>query len=169
MIDPETASPEVKEAIEKHLAQGYQLTNAEIQGEVVEMTTNIPGMVYKRFKFSNTVGDMKYLSVTTYVDGRQQVYLFELGDPLRPTPQPTAEPTPVPTPMPAFELLEVASRGDGVQRLQQKLIDLGYLEGTADGRYGEMTANAVKAAQADFGMEQTGRATVDFQKRLFSE
>ena len=27
MIDPETASPEVKEAIEKHLAQGYQLTN----------------------------------------------------------------------------------------------------------------------------------------------
>ena len=27
MIDPETASPEVKEAIEKHLALGYQLTN----------------------------------------------------------------------------------------------------------------------------------------------
>ena len=27
MIDPENASPEVKEAIEQHLAQGYKLTN----------------------------------------------------------------------------------------------------------------------------------------------
>lgn len=149
--------------------QGYQLTDAEIQGSAVELSTNIPTMVYKRFKFSTTVGDMKYLSVTTFENGRQQKYLFELGEPLRPTPVPTAEPTPVPTPMPDFELLEIASRGEGVERLQQKLIDLGYLEGTADGRYGEMTANAVKAAQADFGLEQTGRADVEFQKRLFSE
>ena len=93
------------------------------------------------------------------------------GPTAEPTAEPkaTAEPTPVPTPMPAFELLEISSRGDGVQRLQQKLIDLGYLEGTADGRYGEMTSKAVKAAQADFGMEQTGRADVAFQQRLFSE
>ena len=27
MIDPENASPEVKEAIQQHLAQGYKLTN----------------------------------------------------------------------------------------------------------------------------------------------
>jgi len=154
--------------------QGYQLTDAEIQGSRVVMDTNIPTTAYKRFRFSNSVGDMKYLSVTTVVDGVSQKYLFDLGEPVRPTPEPTAEPTPaVPTPEPTaepkYEKLEIASKGDAVKQLQQKLIDLGYLEGTADGRYGEMTAKAVKAAQADFGMEITGTADKAFQKRLYSE
>ena len=145
--------------------QGYQLTNAEIQGEKVVITTNIPTLTYKRFVFSDSVGDMKYLSITTVVDGEPQKYLFELGEPVRPTPEPTAEPTPVPT----YAPLEISSRGDDVKALQQKLIDLGYLTGSADGAFGAMTQQAVMAAQAAFGMEQTGVADNAFQQRLFSE
>ena len=145
--------------------QGYQLTNAEIQGEKVIITTNIPTLTYKRFVYSDSVGDMKYLSVTAVVDGEAQKYLFELGEPVRPTPEPTAEPTPAPT----YAPLEVSSRGDDVKALQQKLIDLGYLTGSADGAFGAMTEQAVKDAQAAFGMEQTGVADDAFQKRLFSE
>ena len=145
--------------------QGYQLTNAEIQGEKVVITTNIPTLTYKRFVFSDSVGDMKYLSITTVVDGEPQKYLFELGEPVRPTPEPTAEPTPVPT----YAPLEISSRGDDVKALQQKLIDLGYLTGSADGAFGAMTQQAVKDAQAAFGMEQTGVADNAFQQRLFSE
>lgn len=145
--------------------QGYQLTNAEIQGEKVVITTNIPTTAYKRFVYSESVGDMKYLSVTATVDGVAQKYLFDLGDPVRPTPEPTAEPTPMPT----YPVLELSARGDDVQALQEKLIELGYLTGTADGRFGAMTQQAIKDAQADFGMEQTGVADNAFQQRLFSE
>ena len=145
--------------------QGYQLTNAEIQGEKVVITTNIPTIAYKRFVYSESVGDMKYLSISTVMDGVTQKYLFELGDPVRPTPEPTAEPTPVPT----YAPLELSARGDAVKAMQEKLIELGYLTGTADGRFGAMTQDAVKAAQAAFGMEETGVADNAFQQRLFSE
>lgn len=143
--------------------QGFQLTDAEIHGNnKVTLDTNIPKMFYKRFKFSEAVGDMTYLSVVATVDGVPTQYLFELGEPVRPTP------TPEPTPVVNYELLEISSKGQAVINLQAKLIELGYLTGTADGAYGAMTQEAVKAAQADFGMEQTGTATNEFQQKLYS-
>lgn len=143
--------------------QGFQLTDAEIHGNnKVTLDTNIPKMFYKRFKFSESVGDMTYLSVVAYVDGVSTQYMFELGEPVRPTP------TPEPTPVVNYEKLEVGSKSDAVKNLQQKLIDMGYLTGTADGAYGAMTRDAVKAAQAALGMEQTGTATNEFQQKLYS-
>ena len=143
--------------------QGFQLTDAEIEGKnKVALEANTPKLVYKRFAYSEAVGDMAYLSVTAYADGVPTKYLFDLGEPLRPTP------TPEPTPVVNYETLDIASRGDGVVNLQAKLIELGYLEGTADGRFGEMTQKAIKAAQEAFGMEKTGVATNEFQQKLFS-
>lgn len=43
--------------------------------------------------------------------------------------------------------LKVGSTGNDVKSLQQKLIELGYLSGSADGVYGNKTAAAVKAYQ----------------------
>ena len=43
--------------------------------------------------------------------------------------------------------LKVGSTGTDVQTLQQKLIELGYLKGSADGVFGNKTAAAVKAYQ----------------------
>ena len=51
--------------------------------------------------------------------------------------------------------------------LQARLIELGYLSGTADGNFGQMTEDAIKAAQAAFGLEQTGVADNAFQQKLY--
>ena len=61
----------------------------------------------------------------------------------------TATPAPkaTATPTPASEVLTVGSKGSDVKDLQNKLIDLGYLSGKADGVYGTATASAVKAFQ----------------------
>ena len=51
------------------------------------------------------------------------------------------------TPAPAGSVLKIGSTGTEVKSLQQKLIELGYLSGTADGIYGNKTAQAVKSYQ----------------------
>lgn len=54
--------------------------------------------------------------------------------------------------------LRVGSRGDRVEALQKKLISLGYLGGTADGRYGAKTKEAVKYFQKRNGLSVDGVA-----------
>ncbi|MBQ4090337.1 MAG: murein L,D-transpeptidase [Clostridia bacterium] len=55
-----------------------------------------------------------------------------------------------------------------VYSLQLKLIQLDYLDGIADGMYGNGTAAAVKAFQQDNGLEVTGIADVETQELLFT-
>ena len=57
----------------------------------------------------------------------------------------------------AAKVLEVGSSGSDVTRVQQKLIQWGYLTGTADGKYGEKTRNAVAAFQRKNGLAADGR------------
>ena len=59
----------------------------------------------------------------------------------------TATPAPKATDAPKSEALKVGSKGSDVKALQNKLIELGYLSGKADGVYGSKTAAAVKAFQ----------------------
>ena len=54
--------------------------------------------------------------------------------------------------------LKQGSSGAEVKRLQQNLIGLGFLEGTADGRFGAMTAAAVADFQAEYGLGVDGKA-----------
>ena len=54
-------------------------------------------------------------------------------------------------------VLEVGSRGGDVTAVQKKLIQWGYMSGTADGRYGEKTARAVAAFQRKNGLAADGR------------
>jgi len=71
----------------------------------------------------------------------------------------------------ARELLPEIKRNSGkedIKKLQQSLIDLGYLSGKADGAFGEKTTKAIKAAQERFGMAVTGKADSAFQYMLFS-
>ena len=57
----------------------------------------------------------------------------------------------------AAVVLEVGSSGSDVKKVQQKLIDWGYLNGTADGKYGEKTRAAVAAFQRKNGLSADGR------------
>ena len=60
------------------------------------------------------------------------------------------------------------STGDDVAQLQEALIELGYLSGTADGNYGEKTVSAVKAFQKANGLTSDGTAGEETQKVLYS-
>ena len=60
------------------------------------------------------------------------------------TPKTTAKATATPAPS---NTLKSGSKGSAVKELQQKLIQLGFLKGSADGVYGQKTVAAVKAFQ----------------------
>ena len=57
----------------------------------------------------------------------------------------------------AATVLEVGSKGSNVVKVQQKLIQFGYLSGSADGRYGEKTRDAVLWFQRRNGLTQDGK------------
>ena len=57
----------------------------------------------------------------------------------------------------AAKVLEVGSSGSDVKAVQKKLIQWGYMSGTADGRYGEKTRDAVRAFQRKNGLSADGR------------
>ena len=57
----------------------------------------------------------------------------------------------------AAVVLEVGSSGTNVVKVQKKLIQFGYLDGSADGRYGEKTRDAVRWFQRRNGLSVDGR------------
>ena len=152
-------------------AQGYQLMDAEIGGKTeIAISSDVPTKLYKRYPYSAEQGDMVYMVVTTYNDGVESVYWFEI---LAPEP----EETPVPeeaaaegsseTSSEGGISLTVGSQGDDVIKLQRALIDLGLLKGSPDGKFGNYTASAVKEMQKRYGMEETGIANQAFLDRLY--
>ena len=96
---------------------------------------------------------MRYLVVKYYVGGQEYKAYFKLEE---------GEP-PV-----NYERLASGSRGDAVQALQERLVELGYLDDKADGIFGGNTGNAIRAAQEQAGMESTGIADNEFQQYIFS-
>ena len=57
----------------------------------------------------------------------------------------------------AAAVLEVGSKGSDVTKIQKKLIQFGYMTGTADGRYGEKTRDAVEWFQRRNGLTVDGK------------
>ena len=49
-------------------------------------------------------------------------------------------------------VLEVGSKGSDVEKVQKRLIQYGYLSGSADGRYGDATRKAVRLFQQKNGL-----------------
>ena len=76
-----------------------------------------------------------------------------------PTPTPIASPTPIPEPTAVrYTTLKRGATGPSVVRLQEELIALGYLEGSADGDFGGNTQSAVVQFQAVNGLSADGIA-----------
>ena len=72
------------------------------------------------------------------------------------TPTPTAaKPTPEPVPTEG-DTLKVGDSGPYVKSVQQRLSSLGYWNGTPDGAYGMLTAQAVMALQKAAGLGRDG-------------
>ena len=126
--------------------------------EAVSSNTDIaiePGesmTVYKRFTY-NAEEEPDFLVVTYYRDGQAYKAYFKLE---------------VAVPEVVYDTLSSGSRGDAVKALQERLVELGYLDDTADGIFGENTRKAISAAQSQAGMSVTGIADNDFQQYIFS-
>lgn len=71
------------------------------------------------------------------------------------TPKPSSTPE-TPPPLTDDSLMKVGSSGPAVERMQQKLSDLGYWLGTPDGEYGYQTSQAVMALQKTAGLGRDG-------------
>ncbi|MBQ6645370.1 MAG: peptidoglycan-binding protein, partial [Clostridia bacterium] len=85
------------------------------------------------------------------------------------TPDATAEPSPTVTVAPTYyPTMSRGSRSDNVRLLQQKLIELGYLDDTADGVFGGKTQTAVEDMQADLGIEVTGSVDNELMNKIMS-
>ena len=82
------------------------------------------------------------------------------------TPEPTLAalateaPTPVPaiTPNKSYRILRRGDKGDNVRRMQERLRELGYLNSTIDGAFGNQTWKAVIAFQRANGLTPDGDA-----------
>lgn len=75
------------------------------------------------------------------------------------TPGPaTPSPEPTMTPNPRYKILRVGAKGDDVRKLQQRLAELGYLQGNIDGTYGNQTKAAVIKFQRVNGLSPDGDA-----------
>lgn len=61
---------------------------------------------------------------------------------------------------------KIGKRGDAIEEMQTKLIALGYLEGQADGHYGNMTAQGVKSFQQENGLEETGEMDPETMEKI---
>lgn len=69
----------------------------------------------------------------------------------------------------SYSTLSKGDSGSEVRKLQARLIELNYLTGECDGKYGADTVSAVKAFQKALGLKQTGAASAALQKELYSE
>lgn len=71
--------------------------------------------------------------------------------------------------MSALAELKKGSKGADVVELQKRLIELGFLDGDADGAFGKQTAAAVEAFQEMNGLDVTGVATIKDTNVMFSD
>ena len=67
-----------------------------------------------------------------------------------------------------YEDLAPGDSGDAVLALQRRLVELGYADGTPNGKYGPATISAVTFYQQCNGLEEDGLATAWLQTVLFS-
>ena len=172
----QAALPMVLVDAEGNVIPGYQFKNAEIGGETDSgVAVGSSAMVYKRYS-ENPQIDPVSLMVTYYVDGQMKEVYFSLSEPVAEE-EPVAEGEPSegepaesePAADPAGESYTIGSSGEGVIKLQEKLIQLGYLSGNPDGEFGKWTAAAVEQAQKDFGLDATGVADAAFLAVLYSK
>lgn len=82
--------------------------------------------------------------------------------PVTPTPKPTPRVTP-------SAMVKAGAKGEDARLVQQRLKELGYLTGEADGIYGTASVRAMKEFQAQNGLNADGICGTATRKLLFSD
>lgn len=147
--------------------QGYQITDKEIAGQVgVTLMSDVTSTMYKRYPYNAEQGDMEYMVVTTFNEGVETEYWFQMVDPVAEAAEAAAR-AEEEARIEAESKMTVGSQGENVKKLQQKLIEMNLLSGSPDGKFGKYTAEAVKVLQGRYGMEQTGVTSKEFLDKLY--
>lgn len=82
----------------------------------------------------------------------------------------TVDLSPTITPNKSYKTLQMNNRSDNVKKMQQRLIELGYLDdGDADGAFGRQTYNAVRAFQKANGLNVDGIAGATTLTHLYED
>ena len=116
---------------------------------------------------SGTWAEVEYNGVTGYVKN-EYITLKDVVK-VKVTPTPTPAPSLSPEESEAeYKVLEKGSEGSEVKALQEALLELGYLKGTADGKFGSATENAVLLFQQANGYPTTGVMDANIQAFLYS-
>ena len=116
---------------------------------------------------SGTWAEVEYKGVTGYVKN-EYITLKDVKK-VKVTPTPTPAPTLSPEESEAeYQVLEKGSEGTEVKALQEALIELGYLKGNADGKFGAATENAVLLFQQANEYPTTGVMDANTQAFLYS-
>ena len=160
-VASETPAPEAQESTETW----NKLQKGSAGDSVAQLQEALIGLGYMSGKVDGTYGDKTVSAVKAFqkangltVDGtageETQKLLYggsaksaPAAGKATPTPTPAAKASVTATPEPASSVLKNGSKGTEVRELQNKLIQLGYLTGKADGVYGKKTAEAVAAFQ----------------------
>ncbi len=136
----------------------------------------------KRFQYSarldadGVVGSQTIAKLFYHPVSEGAVSSPSTGEPTAPAP---TQPAPVVTPtQPSSStdlkapvltsILKRGSRGEAVRQVQKRLIELGYLNGSADGIFGPMTEAAVRAFQRKAGIVVDGLVGSQTIAKLFS-
>jgi len=127
----------------------YQLLTKLMKGDYnASIKAKNTVTLYKRYEYSDQV---QFIRLRYFLDGEDHDIYFPLTDG-------DARVT--------YDDLASGDKGERVTRLQDKLVGLGYMQ-KATGTYSTTTVTAVKAAQKDFGLEETGIADDALQHKLF--
>ena len=116
---------------------------------------------------SGTWATVQYNGISGYV--KNEFIVLKEVKKVKVTPTPTPAPTLSPEESEAeYKVLEKGSEGAEVKALQEALIELGFLKGTADGKFGAATENAVLLFQQANGYPTTGVMDANAQAFLYA-
>ena len=116
---------------------------------------------------SGTWAEVEYNGTSGYVKN-EYIVLKEVKK-VRTTPTPTPAPSLSPEESAAeYQILQKGSEGEDVKALQEALLELGFLRGTADGKFGAATENAVLLFQQANDYPTTGIMDANIQAFLYS-
>ena len=169
-LDPSTlyngsTGEEVKALQQKLIDLGY------LEGTADGIFGNKTEKAVRRFQWKNRMSadglaGKKTLAALNLAQGGEKAPAAETAAAAAPATAPTAAPAAAPAAAPVTRPAGVKNpstlyngcTGDAVLALQQKLIDLGYLGGTADGKFGDETEKAVRNFQQKNGLKADGLA-----------
>ncbi len=164
-----TATPVVVETV-----TGYPYVTVTLEGVNLRETKSLQGKLLKQIPSgasivvranSGTWAEVEYDGLVGYV---KNAYIL-----LKKVVAATATPAPTATPNPegsgtSYVILMVGSEGAEVRALQAAMLELGFLRGTVDGKFGAATENAVVLFQGMNEYPISGIADENLQAFLYA-